>query len=507
MKYGAEQLHFRKGLELLIEFAASTFILASLFIPSSHALAVQNVKEAIVKIYTIRNKPNYYNPWTMTGPSSSTGSGSIIEGKRIITNAHVVSNQTFVQVRRYGEFKRYQAKVLNVSHEVDLAILTVEDKGFFDGVRPLKFGRLPLPQDEVLVYGFPLGGDTLSITKGVMSRIEHQMYAHSGGHFLAGQLDAAINPGNSGGPVMVKNRIVGVVMQTITKAENIGYMVPTPIISHFLEDIKDGRYDGFPSIGVVFQGMENEDLKLKYSMGEKSTGVLVIKVLKDSPSDGRLRAGDILVSVDGHKIGDDGTVEFRPKERTSMSYYIQARQIGEKLKLGVFRDGKEKVLTLELSRPMQKDMLVPFEHYDSMPSYYIYGGLVFSPLSKNYLKTWGHNWYNAAPKELVALLRTNLPSTQGEQVVLIVKVLAADVNKGYHNVTNWIISEVNGKKIWNLKELIEAVEGGVKDTYVEFKSIRGATIVLDNKKVNKSHDRILRTYRIKEGRSGDLAPH
>ncbi|MEM7392024.1 MAG: serine protease, partial [Verrucomicrobiota bacterium] len=217
----------------------------------------QDVRETIVKIYAIHSKPDYYNPWSMMGPRSSTGSGCIIKGKKILTIAHVVSDQTFIQVRRYSDSKRYQARVISVSHMADLAILTVDDESFFADVEPLELGELPLPQDEVVVYGFPLGGDTMSTTKGVVSRIEHQRYAHSSVYLLAGQIDAAINPGNSGGPVLKGDKIIGVAMQAISKAENIGYVAPVNVVKHFMEDLEDKTYDGFPGLGVVLQDMEN----------------------------------------------------------------------------------------------------------------------------------------------------------------------------------------------------------------------------------------------------------
>ncbi len=487
---------------LCFSFFVISILVLSVLLPTSFALAA-SVSEAIVKIYTVRNTPNYFNPWSVHGPSYSTGSGCIIEGGRILTNGHVVSDQTFVQVRKYGDSKRYRARVLYTSHASDLALLTVDDPRFFKGVKPLKIGSLPNPRREVLVYGFPLGGDTLSITKGVISRIEHQVYAHSSAKLLAGQIDAAINPGNSGGPVVVNGRVVGVVMQAIPSAENIGYMVPSPVIRHFLEDIEDGSYDGFPSAGIVLEPMESESLRRKYGMREGDSGVLVIRVLDGSPADGVLRVGDVILEADGVDVANDGTVEFRAKERTSISYIVQRHQIGEDLRLKILRDGRVEEVVLTLSRPFWRDWLIPQEQYDRLPAYYIYGGLVISPLTKNYLKAWGQNWYNAAPKELVARLANNYPSKDGEQVLLVIKVLASDVNQGYHNLSNWVIKEVNGKEVLNMKELVSAVEEG-EEPFVVFTGEDGRMIVLDRREVEESGDTILERYRIKDDRSQDL---
>jgi S1-C subfamily serine protease len=151
-----------------------------------------------------------------------------------------------VQVSRAYDPEKYMAYIEIVGHECDLAILRVKDKAFFEGLKPLSLGTLPKLRDDVAVYGFPTGGDKISITEGVVSRIEIQPYAHSDRNLLAVQIDAAINPGNSGGPVIQKGKIIGIAFQTNTEGENIGYMVPVPIIEHFLTDIEDGKYDGFP---------------------------------------------------------------------------------------------------------------------------------------------------------------------------------------------------------------------------------------------------------------------
>ena len=468
------------------------------------ALARQDVRESVVKIYTTSDRPDYYDPWRMQGARSATGSGSIIAGNRILTNAHVISNQTFVQVRRYGESRRYQAHVLSVSHLADLALLTVDDTGFFDGVEPLEFGGLPEVQQEVHVYGFPLGGDMLSTTKGVVSRVEHRGFEHSSADFLAAQVDAAVNPGNSGGPVVMDDKIVGVVMQAITGADNIGYMVPVPIVKHFLEDIRDGRYDGFPSLGVVIEDMENPGLKRKYGLSEDRHGVLVIRVHPGSPAAGHLEVGDVLMSIEGHPVADDGTVEFRSKERTSAAHYIDLHQVGDTVALDVFRKGSLQTVPVTLGRSRENDWLIPMEQYEVKPSYYIYGGIVFCPLTKNLLKAWGNNWGGNAPKTLVSMLSANYPAEEIDEVVLLLKVLPADVNQGYHDIGYWIINQVNGQRIRSLKDLVRAVQADSTDSFVTFNESQGFQVVIDREKAAQSHAKIMETYNVPDDRSADL---
>ncbi len=506
MKYIPVQrktLVFIKGVVLIIvcQWVLGNFALAEL---NQSTLREAAIKDAIVKIYTVTTKPDYFNPWRMSGPQNTGGSGCIIEGNRILTNAHVIADHTFIQVRRYGQAKRYKASVLNISHEADLALLTVDDETFFVDVGPVKFGEFVEPQQEVLVYGFPFGGDSLSITRGVLSRVEHHYYTHSSYYFLAGQIDAAINPGNSGGPVLVDGKIVGVVMEAYKPdySENIGYMVPIPIINHFSQDIEDGRYDGFPDLGIVTQDMENPDMKRKYGMSEAQTGIFIVHIFPNSSSEGKIQKGDVLLSIDGYPIADDGTVEFRSKERTKYTYYVDIRQLGESIPVEVLRQGEIKNITLPLDQTKKEHLLVPLEEYEQMPRYFIYGGIVFTPLSKNLLEQWGSNWPNSAPIDLVAEL-SNWPSEERKEVVVALKVLAADVNMGYHNINTWIVTEVNGKKIRDFNEFFQIVTH-VTEPYVVFKDDSGFQIVIEREKAEESHENVLRTYYIEHDRSPDL---
>ena len=435
----------------------------------------------------------------MYGPRPSTGSGCVISGQRILTNAHVVSDQTFIQVRRHGESRRFTARVLEVSHDSDLAILTVDEPEFFKGVIPLDLGNLPKVQQEVVVYGFPLGGDTLSTTKGVVSRIEHQTYVHSSQHLFAVQIDAAINPGNSGGPVIYQDKIVGVVMQSARGSENIGYIVPVPIIKHFFDDIIDNKYDGFPALGIVVQQMENPALKTLYNVPEKQTGVLIASIAPGSPADLLLKPGDIITNVDGFDVENDGTIEFRRRERTSFSHIVQLHQVGENLNLKILRDGEPKNIELPLKMAIEDPFLVSMQEYDVMPDYYIYGGVVFTPLTKSLLMSYGKNWYSKAPNQLVSLLDDYFKEKPNQEIVLVLKVLDADVNRGYNSFRWWPVESVNGIKVNNLRQLIETVEKKTEDSKSEFTVFvgkRGKQIVLNRKDVQQSAESILKIYRV-----------
>ena len=112
------------------------FLSAAVLILLAGTAFSAEVEQAMVKIYATSANPNYYIPWLREAPYEVFGSGCVIDEGIILTNAHVVSNLTYLQVRREGDPSRYLASVEAVSHDADLALLTVDDPEFFRGDNP-----------------------------------------------------------------------------------------------------------------------------------------------------------------------------------------------------------------------------------------------------------------------------------------------------------------------------------------------------------------------------------
>ena len=453
-------------------------------------------KQAIVKIYTTAKIPNYQEPWS-SSMQRRTGSGAIIEGEYILTNAHVVADQAFIEVERYGQRKRYIAKVYAVSHQADLALLKVEDRSFFTGVRPLTFGALPKVEQKIVVYGYPMGGSTLSATIGVVSRIEHHTYAHSGEAFLAIQVDAAVNPGNSGGPALSDGKIVGVVMQHISKSQSIGYLVPVNMVKHFIDDMKDGKYDGFADLGLGTQKLENPAIRRYYGLDENTSGKLIVKVVYNSSLAGSLKEGDILTAVDGHNVENDGTVEFRKHEFTHYQHFVDAYQMGEKVKLDIIRDRKPMQVEAELKYTADDIYLVKTTRYDTMPSYFVYGGYVFAPLTRNLIVSTNLNRLN------LSCLASRWQEEEKSEVVVLLKVLASDISRGDNDFAMWPIEKINGEEFKDFKEFYRKMQS-VKDDYIVLKDEDGVQVIIDRKEAQSKQSEILKKYNIEFDRSIDL---
>ncbi|KAL1198658.1 putative protease Do-like 13 [Cardamine amara subsp. amara] len=204
----------------LIPPPSSSSVVAKKTIDS--VVTTESVLNSVVKINCFSSRPNIFCPWQNKPQEKSNGSGFVISGKKIITNAHLVANNILVQVIKHGSPKKYIAKVEAIGYESDLAILVIENEEFWEDMNPLELGDIPFLKDSVVVVGYPKGGESISITKGVVSRIDSRQYFRGTTNLPVIQTDADLNPGNSGGPVFIGNKVVGVAFQHLQHYKNIG---------------------------------------------------------------------------------------------------------------------------------------------------------------------------------------------------------------------------------------------------------------------------------------------
>ena len=461
--------------------------------------------DAVIKVFATHTEPNWSLPWQRKRQVASTSSGFIIDGHRLLTNAHSVEHSTQVKVKHRGSEAKYVAKVCAIGTECDLALLTVDDPAFWAGVTPVVLGKLPRLQDSVTVVGFPIGGDTISVTAGVVSRIEMTPYSHSSCDLLGVQIDAAINAGNSGGPCFDdQGACIGVAFQSLKDgdADGIGYIVPVPVVQHFLNDVAvNGKYTGFPVLGIEWQKLESPSLRRALGLGPSQKGVLVRRMEPTSSVAKHLKRGDVLLSFDDNDIASDGTVPFRTGERVVFAHLVSKKLVGAPAKLRVWSDRHEKTCSVTLSAPRR---LVPTHTAGMPPQFYIHAGLVFTPVTTPYLRAeYGKEYDYEAPVKLLDKLLHGQAERDDEQVVVLSQVLAADVNIGYEDIVNTSVVGVNGTAVRNLRHLVELVEG-CKSEFLRLDLDYGQLIALDTKQSRAATAAILETHNIARKCSADL---
>ena len=425
----------------------------------------------------------------------------VVEYLSLISKPPVFSEvvgRPVVQVRKNGNPIKYKAILLYVSHEQDLAILTIQDSDFWIDLKSLEIGEMPLLRDNVYVVGYPKGGDTISITKGVISRIDIRLYAHSSIPLIVIQIDAAINSGNSGGPVMKDEKVVGIAFQVNTEknTQNIGYVIPICVFNHFINSISlYNKFVGIGWLGLVIQKMENTSIQEYYKMNtedKKLTGVKVKRMNKLTDVFNKLKIDDIILSIDGNDIAVDGTIEFRKNERIAYTYITSMKYPNDKCSLKILRQGQILNIDITLANIKERYRLCPRYIYDySYNQYYIYCGLIFCTTSYPYFQCFGKYWESLAPSSFSNIAEHPGQEYQDQEIVILSRVIVSDVTLGYYKYANKIVLSVNGINIKNLKHLINVITT-TKDKYINICFNSGTNMVLDTK-LTQEHDKVILT--------------
>lgn len=455
---------------------------------------IETLRRSVVRIYTVAQTPDYSVPWAPGGSQEGWGTGFIISKRRILTNAHVVSNARFITLEKEGDARRYEAQVKFIAHDCDLAMLQVVDDSFFQGTAALNLGGVPALDSTVTVLGYPIGGDRLSVTRGVVSRIDYRGYAHSGvDSHLVVQIDAAINPGNSGGPVIQDNALVGVAFQGFSGivAQNVGYMIPTPVLNRFLTDVADGHYDLYVDVGFQYFPLINATHRRALGLEAGDYGVMVGEVMRAGAAYGYLQTGDVLLSIDDHVIFSDGRVDL-DNDRLMLNEVVERKFKGDTVRLNLLRQGRgEMTITMPLTTPWP--YLMQANQYDVRPRFVVFGGLLFQPLSSSF--------YEALQNKSVILRYYYTEFLEEElylehpEVVVISKVFPDPTTSYLEGFTDTIVDQVNDVKIKTLTDLYNAF-----NQPAEFYVIRlvgdPQPLVLEAKAAKQARERILRQYGI-----------
>ncbi|MBI2949805.1 MAG: trypsin-like peptidase domain-containing protein [Verrucomicrobia bacterium] len=479
----------------------SIALLVGLLAARGSFAASEEPEKSVIHINTFSQQPVWDAPWRFTGVQRSSGSGFVIKGKRIMTNAHVVSWDRQILVRRYQDPRPYLARVKFIGHDCDLAILEVQDETFFDGLQPLEFGELPKVRSTVVTYGYPAGGEQISYTRGVVSRVELQNYVHIGNRtYLGVQTDAAINPGNSGGPVIQDGLVVGVAFQGMPGLENTGFFIPPPVIGHFLKDIEDGNYHGFPQAGIRLVALQNPAYRRFLKLPDGERGAKVDSMLQIPSTQKVLKEEDVIMQIGPYPVGSDSTILFHGN-RVHAAMAFQEAQHGESVPLKLWRDGQE----VETSIPVHVYMgdRAIGNLYDTLPRYFIYGGLIFTPLTLEYMKTFGRNWADSANAELVFELyyrRHEAPSDVRPEPVVLVSLLPDAVNANFTIRGHALVDKVNGIRIEKLDDVIRAFETATTTQHIVEFAPHHTFECLDRAEAEKANPRILQTYGVPNDR-------
>lgn len=472
----------------------------------------------VAKIECRKRSINYPAPWRKATTGQSRGTGVLIGKNRVLTNAHVVSHSTEITVQFGDGAKVLEAKLIAISHSMDLALLEIDSDPNLENTEPPKISsKLPAAKSKVQVYGYPVGGDAVSITEGIVSRIEFvELDPHV--HGLRIQVDAAINPGNSGGPAIVDGEIIGINRAKLSAADNIGYLIPAQEVSLFLQDVEDGTYDGKPVLFRRGQQLENADMRRRFGLSDDQTGILVRHLYSEDPQH-PLKQNDVLTAIGEFKVSNSGRINVEGQQ-FGWQYALPIVAKEGHVDISVVRDRQPLKLNVPL---LSKPVSVIDRLGERLPSYFVYGPIIFVEANSEAMVSLDQMVLSAdnqrrnafAMRQQLEVRKSPLLTRRyeakrfdDEQLVMVpAPLLSHRISKGIAVSPNAVLAKVNGIAIKNIKHLVETLRN-TDGQFVEFEFAEEGSdfICFDRKKLLDAMPEIMEENSIIAPASPDLLP-
>jgi len=278
-------------------------------------------------------------------------------------------------------------------------------------------------------------------------------------------------------------------------AQNVGYMIPTPVIQRFLKDVSDGHYDHYVDMAISTFPVENPAQVKALGLEDNGIGVMVSNVESAGCAGNVLKVGDAILSIDGNSVYSNGLIKV-DGEMVDMNEVVERKFAGDKIKLEILREGKKRGVEVELQRFLP--YLIMGEQYNQRPRYVLYAGMLFQPMNRNLMEAHGIR------DPLVSYIYDNFLTKEiykeRPEVVILTSILPDEVNSYLAGLQHSIVDEINGVKIKGLKDVAEALkkkEGDGKFIVIKLLE-KNRPLVLRRDLADAAQPRILKTYGVRE---------
>lgn len=462
----------------------------------------------IVRVNVASQSFNFSQPWRKNKQTLREGLGVVLVDGRILVTAELVANQTYVELEKPETALKAAAKVEVVDYDANLALLAAPAADFLQSIAGARFDDTVSVGDRVDVLQLEPNGRSVR-TAATVTTIAVGPYPIDENAFLVFRLSVPLQSrANSFTvPVFKEDRLVGLVMRYDPETQT-AEVVPTPVVSHFLDAAQKQPYAGFPRAGLTFADTRDPQLRRFAKLPDGTGGAYITRVLPGSPAEAAgIKVGDILLRVDGKPIDQDGNYEDPRFGRISLAHYVSTvLRAGQKVPVTVWRDGAELQLEGSLAPRDRSNMISQPYVFDTPPKFVIVGGIVFTELSRQLLREWGPQWGREAPLRLVYLDRfqSELCPDRGK-IVIVSGVLPGPNTVGYENLAYEVIEKVNGQPVKSLDDLATAIDKPT-DKFHRIKLAEDpGLIVLDVEGSKAEEERIKRDYRLPSLRQLDGA--
>lgn len=420
---------------------------------------------SLLKVNVTYQTYNMQIPWQKESAGGRRGLGVVLPGNRVLVTAQMVADSTYIELELPEGSQKLPAKVQAVDYEANLALLApnspAKEQDFFSGLKGVEVDGSARIGDSLSVWQSGRVGD-LIVTPLRISKVMTQGYVVENAAFLVYEATGIIrSESNSFTLPVVKGGKLAALLLRYDSKNQVATLLPAPIIQHFLRDVADGKYDGFPSLGIEFQITQDEQFRDYLGLKPGAPGVYVSKVMKGGSADqAGMKPGDIMMAVNGSKIDARGDYQDPQFGAVSASHLVRGKGfVGEDVQIQVLRDGKEVELKGKLTRKQPDDYLVRPYLFDKGPKYILSGGVLFQELTSSYLGSFGREQRGALLRlQRIAANPEEFEKDGRKRVVFIGAILPTASTQGYERLSGQVVVEVNGKKITELADVATALK-------------------------------------------------
>ena len=422
-----------------------------------------------LRISTVHYNPA--RPWSREVGSTFEITGLVRPGNRILVSAGPVRDAANIEVTRQGSYRKYQAEVILFDTEANLAMLTVKDPTFFEGMEPIPLSADPMPGSTYRAARID-GGFGIESTDVTVSEL--LPVADYGFTRLPVALFRSAPRFEAGGIILDGQGIVGMI--GFVDGQDQAEAVFASRLRQFEEMVdsveklpaarRKSSYKGFPVQGFFFSPLEDPALRKHYGLANSQDGILITTVLKGCSVTGHLQPGDVLTRVDGYSVNPAGDYQdpelgWQPVDLLFVrDVKGNLRKVGQTLTLNIVRDGKDREVKISLKSYQGGAERIPWAE-SGPPPYLVHEGFIFVELNVPFLKErFGSEWKNRA-LALAAVYDSEkyyAPDESQDRVIVLSDVLPAESTRGFDGFAGEQVVEVNGEKARSMKQLKEALE-------------------------------------------------
>jgi hypothetical protein len=457
-----------------------------------HSSAPFAWENAIIHIEITSKQYNYVQPWARS-ERKVYKSGVVIEGHQIITTAEGVADQTLIRLQKEGGGLFSLGRVLWVDYHANLAAITTDESDFWTGLQPAKLADpVPITGDVRLMRW---DDDHLDDRQGDIERMLVDDSVLSFVSVPVLKIETTLTGTGFGEAVTSGDKLVGLICQQ--QGDEIA-AIPTSFISSIIKARQANTYTGLGYFDFTWDPVSNP-LCLDYlTLPGPARGVIVKETGLKPGVVSIVHPHDVILQIDGFPIDAGGNyVDPQYKKLVLENLSSRGKWAGMDCKMKIWRDGKEQDIVYKLPKAEYSDELVPNQSFDQEPQYVLAGGFIFTPLTADYLRSWGADWRQRAPFRLFYYNLDKVTPEHPQRVVLS-QVLPDPVNIGYESLRNTVIEKINGIEIKQISDVSTALKSPVNGFDI-FTFAPGETTheaVLDAAEIDGANQQIMARFHI-----------